>query len=165
MKKIAFLFLLIISLSCSAQRFFMPTQSAGIVLMPDYGAGVIYDYQYRHFGVYCSYAHTIMDYSRQFDKAQKISLGLKYIAFNASTKYPTYFCLGGSYNTYEGIAQGYANNKLVSMPFDIQAGVGTMINSVSIGFRLDVQKTDVAVDFKWNFGRKVIKYKLKKHRR
>jgi hypothetical protein len=159
MKKAVFLFLLVISLNCSAQRYWMPTQVAGITLLPDYGAGVIYGYNFRHVGVFASYSHSILDYSMQFDKAQKVTIGIKYIAYNTTTKYPFYFSLGGSYNTYEGISPGLLGNKVVSMPYDVQAGVGTMINSVGVGFRLDIFKTDVGIDLCWNFGKKVMKYK------
>jgi hypothetical protein len=154
-----FIFLLILIPSILSAQV-MPKQSAGISLMPDYGAGVNYSRYFGHVGVYGSYAHTIMGFStRRFDSSQKISTGLIYLIFDNSTKYPFCFLAGTSYNTYKDVNPFYAKDKHTTQPFDLQLGVSSMIDLFNVGFRYDVMKHEASVDFSMNFGKQVIRHK------
>jgi hypothetical protein len=135
----------------------IPKQSAGITLMPDFGAGVVYSRYFGHVGFYGSYAHTIMGFSpRRFDSSQKLSAGAVFLFYSANTKYPFYIQAGGSFNTYKNLQ---TKEPHASQPFDYQVGIGEMFNYLNVGFRYDVYKNEASVDLQWNFGRQLIKYK------
>jgi len=163
MKTTAFLLLFTLSLSCCAQ--IMPTFSTGITLMPDYGAGIICTRYFNHVGIYASYGHTIMNFSKRYGQSEKVSLGIDYIIFQRNTFIPAYLSVGTSYNRYNETVQNMAPNYYTTMPFDLQLGCGMMLKSLDVGVRYDAFKKDASIDLQWNIGKQFIKYKLKKHGR
>ena len=159
MKTLTFLYLFTFS-TCTAQLI-MPVRSVGITVLPDYGLGVIYTQYFNHIGIYTSYAHTILDFSKRYDSSQKISFGCQYLFFNKMSNYPLILSLGTSYNTYQGARTVY-RNPYTLQPFDVQAGFGMMLNGFNVGFRYDVFKNEAMVDVSWNIGKQLAKFKHKR---